>query len=352
MDRVNYKKVLAILFFVAFAAVSCWATCESLHLLLPQFPVFFCWIVTIGFFIVASIGTKLIVDSFNQNIFIEKRGARLVGGIIILVVFWIICSMPTNTHTFFYRSVIDSKVAQDISNTKGYLDQIRNNTVIENLYQARCTEVKNKVDIKLGELQAEICNEANPGFGAKSKEILREFAEILGVAKIDPLTYRGTSVQERNKLVDAYRSKMYTLLESKKQSIANELKAVDENTYKAQATTDYKNLCVVEDAIDQENLDVNNAEDIKQINDILTKSYATIRTYEKHVTFPSDEEKENYTASDQVTKVKRMLSVIDVWRDYLNGGYEGQGFAFWIIISILVDIAAFIFFDIAFKQED
>lgn len=352
MDRVNYKKILSIVFFAAFAAVSCWATSESLHLLLPDFPVIFCWIITIGFFIVASIGTKLIVDSFNQNIFIEKRGTRLVSGIIILIVFWIICSMPTNTHTFFYRSVIDGKVSQDISNTKGYLDQIRNNTVIEELIQARCNELQKKVEIKLGELKAEICNEANPGFGSKSKEILREFAELFGVDRIEPLTYKFASVQERNKLVDAYRAKMLTLMESKKQSIANELKATDEKTYTSQATTDYQNLCIAEDAIEQGNLNVNDADDIKQINDILSKSYATIRTYEKHVTFPSEEEKALYTANDQVTKVKKMLSVIDVWRDYLNGGYEGQGFAFWIIISILVDIAAFIFFDIAFKQED
>ena len=47
-----------------------------------------------------------------------------------------------------------------------------------------------------------------------------------------------------------------------------------------------------------------------------------------------------------------MISVFDVWKDFLNGEYKGHGFLFWIIISILVDIAAFIFFDIAFKKRD
>ena len=47
-----------------------------------------------------------------------------------------------------------------------------------------------------------------------------------------------------------------------------------------------------------------------------------------------------------------MLSVIDVWKDYLMGKYEGRGFIFWIVISLLVDVAAFIFFDLAFKKND
>ena len=47
-----------------------------------------------------------------------------------------------------------------------------------------------------------------------------------------------------------------------------------------------------------------------------------------------------------------MISVFDVWEDFFAGEYAGNGFAFWIIISILVDIAAFIFFDLAFKKRE
>ena len=47
-----------------------------------------------------------------------------------------------------------------------------------------------------------------------------------------------------------------------------------------------------------------------------------------------------------------MLSVIDVWKDFIAGKYEGRGFAFWVIVAILVDIAAFVFFDITFKKRE
>lgn len=100
MNENKFLKVFCLLAFLAFAAVSCWATAESLHLLLPSWPLAMCWVVTIGFFFIASWGTKMIVDSLNQKIYLEKRGLRLLGGIFILLVFWLACSMPTNTHTF------------------------------------------------------------------------------------------------------------------------------------------------------------------------------------------------------------------------------------------------------------
>lgn len=107
MEQKNYLKLVWTVAFIAFAAVSCWATAESLHLLLSSWPLAMCWVVTVGFFIIASLGTKMIVDSLNQNIYLEKRGLRLIGGIVIVLIFWLICSMPTNTHTFLYRTVIN-----------------------------------------------------------------------------------------------------------------------------------------------------------------------------------------------------------------------------------------------------
>lgn len=97
--------------------------------------------------------------------------------------------------------------------------QIRDNVTTESRIQIRLAELEKKIDVKLGELKAEIENDANPGFGPKAKEILRQFVEILGVAKIEPLTFRGTSVQDRQRLYDAYRSKMYILMKAKKMNI-------------------------------------------------------------------------------------------------------------------------------------
>lgn len=67
MNGNKFLKIFGLLGFLAFAAVSCWATAESLHLLLSSWPLALCWAVTIGFFFIASWGTKMIADSLNQK---------------------------------------------------------------------------------------------------------------------------------------------------------------------------------------------------------------------------------------------------------------------------------------------
>lgn len=351
MEQNNYLKLIWVIAFIAFAAVSCWATSESLHLLLSSWPIAMCWVVSIGFFIIAALGTKMIVDSLNLNIYLEKRGIRLVGGVLIVLVFWLICSMPTNTHTFFYRTVINDKVNTDISTTRGYLGQIKNNTNNKTQATIKVNELKNNVDVLLGELEAEIKNEVNPGFGPKSKEILRKFATLLSVDKIEPLSFKGTSRQDRERLCDAYRTKIYLLAENRTTNIMAHILSPNAENIK-EVKRDDENLALVKKYIGDKTISLNDAEDIEDVCDKLNTSYNTVKKNRDFVNFASKTDEAIYTADSPVTKVKRMISVFDVWEDFIKGEYSGHGFMFWIIISILVDIAAFIFFDMAFKKQE
>ena len=354
MEQKNYLKLVWVLSFIAFASVSCWATAESLHLLLPSWPAAMCWIVTVGFFIIASIGTKMIVDSLNQNVYIEKRGAHLIGGIILTLLFWLVCSMPTNTHTFFYRTLINDKVSADISMTRGYLGQIKNNTNNKDQAELKVKELVGDVNSLLGELESEIMNEANPGFGPKSKEILRKFAVLFGIDKIEPLSHKGTSKQDRQRLCDAYRKKMLILVESKANNIRAQISSPTADNLKEVNAID-ENLALVKKYIADGTIDLNDPVDITGENGVCEKindGYNAIKKNKNFVIFDSDADEAIYTADNPVTKVKRMVSVFDVWHDYIKGEYAGHGFGFWIIISILVDIATFIFFDLAFKKTD
>lgn len=337
--------------FIVFAAVSCWATTESLHLLLPSLPIIFCWAITIGFFFIASWGTKMIANSLNQNVYMQKRGTTLIGGVIIVLIFWLFCSMPTNTHTFFFRNLIDQKVTNDIALTQGYLSQIKDNTVTEGRIQARCAEVENQIHTKLQSLEAEIKNPLNPGNGPETEKILGEVAQILGVAKINKLSGAGNSVNERKKLYDAYRKAILLQLDNKKMNIRKEMLPSNDN-YRKVAAKDWKNLELTKKYIDDGQLSLTDADDVKKVCDNLNQSYSSIKTYQQFVDFKDENDKETYTTANPQTKVSRLLSVYDVWVDFLTGKEGGRAFAFWVIISILVDIAAFIFFDIAFRKKE
>lgn len=345
-------KLLYLVAFVALAGVSCWATAESLHMLLDTWPVVFCWIVTIAFFIIASLGTKLIVDSLNQNVYVEKRGAKLILGIVITLVFWLVCSMPTNTHTFFYRSVANSIAKDDIQTTSGYLNQLVNDTQTENKIKEKQTELDNKVKAKLTDLETEIKNDANPGFGPNAKEILRQFAELLDVPKVDPISYKSTSVQQRAKLVDMYRQKIYALEETRKDAIRASMTAANKAEYQKKARTDVKNLEFIAEEMNNNPSALNDVMFAHEVDNRLLAGYATIKTYNDFISFQSESDTEKYVTEHPITKLKRLMSVFDVWRDVLTGQYKGHGFIFWILISILVDIAAFIFFDLTFKKRE
>lgn len=351
MNDNKFLKISTIVGFIAFAAVSCWATAESLHLLLPDLPAAICWAVTIGFFFIASWGTKMITDSLNQNIYMEKRGSNLIIGVIIVLVFWLLCSMPTNTHTFFYRNLINDRVSSDIATTQGYLSQIKDNTVTDARIQAKCTEIENQVDAKLQSLEGEIKNPLNPGNGPETEKILGEIAQILGVASINKLSGTGSSVEERKRLYQAYREVILMQLENKKLNIKKAMTPSNSN-YRKVADKDWKNLDLTKKYIDEGTIVLTNADDTKKVCDKLNQGYATIKTYQQFVDFKNDADKELYTCDNPETKVKRLLSVYDVWIDFISGKLGGLSFVFWILISILVDVAAFIFFDIAFKKRN
>lgn len=353
MEENKTLKIISLCGFAIFAAVSCWATAESLHLLLPSWPSFMCWAVTIGFFVIASIGTKLIVDSFNQNIYLEKRGHRLIGGILLTLVFWLICSMPTNTHTFFYRTAAPDIVTQDLALTKSYLQQLRDNVKNETEIKEKLDSLERGVNSGVTALFNEIENMAQPGFGPRAKAILIEIAKDLLVSRIPELSYQGTTASQQKALKDQYNAMIGELLNNRKSELRTNYTDPQEKLFMPEAAKAIEIIESIEDSVMQ--MDANGVVDnnlIAQADIALQKGYTTIKNYADYVTFKSDSDKELYTADNLVTKTTKLLSVIDVWKDFLAGKHAGRGFVFWIVISILVDIAAFIFFDIAFKKRE
>ncbi len=83
---------------------------------------------------------------------------------------------------------------------------------------------------------------------------------------------------------------------------------------------------------------------------VLSESYGLINQYSDHLKF-KDNDQQVY-AGNTLSKTERMLSVWDVWMDFFDGKIARGKFVFWMIISILIDAAGFIFFDMAFKKEE
>ena len=90
---------------------------------------------------------------------------------------------------------------------------------------------------------------------------------------------------------------------------------------------------------------------ITQTEGVLQNSYSLIKNNKDYVVFNEGDEPV-YCAEKTTTRTRQLKNVIKVWQDYMGGKYKGMGFFYWIMISLLVDIGAFIFFDIAFRKEE
>ena len=342
MGKNKFLKIGSILFFVVLAAYSCYATEHSLHLLSPHLPVVLVWAITIAFFFVASYASKMIVDALNQNVYLENRKWHLIGGIVLMILFWLVVSMPTNTHTFFYNEQICDVVLSDITVTENYLDQIDKRQVTLKEYDSVEAEVNKKYE----ELNAEF-NGLGPsqrrGNGQYVMQRMREINNILG---------SNIPVDPRANIYDV------NILNRYNTSISKELKRVKREKYQAphsavdEAGRILDDLYVIEDTVKvMTSLGKPNEGIITQTEGVLQNAYSLIKNNKQYVVFNEGDEP-YYCAEKITTKTHQLKNVIKVWQDFLAGKYKGKGFFYWIMISLLVDLGAFIFFDLAFKKDD
>lgn len=345
----KFRVIGCSLAFLILAGISCWATEKSLHMLLPSaWPEILVWGITIAFFIVASIGTKLIVDSIMSTDFVDNRKGKLWGGILLVVFFWLLMSMPTNTHTFFYNDKIGSVITEDITTTNKYLQQIVDKGSGSTLVlDEEGKRIKDAVEEQRTHIVAQFNGDEPPykkGNGIKIGEHLKIINGIL-----------NSSIQQH----PDYNSQNPTILNGYHAEINKALEhTLRPHTISQQSVQAARNkqqrLTALSDSI-QDHIAVTSLseEEIRQCEKELKDGYNIISNNKTFIQFDKDTNDEAvYTKENSETRTKRMASVIDVFFiDFLQGKYPA-GFWYYVILSILLDIAAFIFFDIAFMKKN
>lgn len=212
-------------------------------------------------------------------------------------------------------------------------------------------KITRQVNSKLIDLEAEIDNPSNIGDGPKAKEILYEISQLLRCKPIATLSGTATTPQQRQARKAAYRTIVQNQLES---YIADLAKSADGKTSgdSKLAANSIKQIAQMQNVItDMKNQGCVDNDKIMQSDVVMQNGYAIIKNNSSAVNFQGQDE-QVYNADPLVTKTHRLLSVFDVWKDWLTTDkYDGHGFIFWVILSILVDVGAFIFFDLAFKNK-
>ena len=345
----KFRVIGSALAFLILAGISCWATEKSLHMLLPAgWPEILVWGITIAFFIVASIGTKLIADSLMSSDFIDNRKGKLIGGIILVVFFWLIMSMPTNTHTFFYNDKIGSVISKDIETTNKYLQQVVDlGTSSSMVLDEEGKQMKDAVEEQRLHIVAQFNGDEAPFKRGNGKEIGKHLENINKILNSsiqqdprynskEPSIINGYQVEINKALAHALRT--HTITEQSVQA------AIKQKTRLSALNDSFQNHLAMSNLSEDE---------IRQCEKELKDGYNIIATNKTFIQFDKNsDDEEIYTQENAETRTKRMSSVIDVFFvDFLKGKYPAS-FWYYVILSVLVDIAAFIFFDIAFMKQD
>lgn len=367
MTQNKFAKLFALGAFIAFMLISSWATVESLHLLLPSWPIPIFWVATLGIFFLASWGSKMVVDSFNQNLLIDNKGAHLIGGILMLLIFWIGFSLPTNTHTFFYRSVITDVLASDLTNTKNELEKLDDDNIATEIVTRDAQNYYNEVIALWGNLKAELESPEERGWGPKAEQaavaLETKLSTVGNPVKLQRIKFGSSTLAESRKIVNTLEPIVEELIEANIESrYMIRLYNVVQHKNKIDIKKNLYAINKIQDKINNNPSAAHN-EPTAGTNLVLTNSYRLISNYNDAVANEFGADKGNAdkikamqeTAAaykGNVTRTARLRSVIDVWKDYFSGKYDGQGFLFWVLLAVLVDIAGFFFYYLAFKRDE
>lgn len=359
MRTLNLGKIISIIAFIALAGFSCYWTAESLYIWQPSITFLGALVIAIVFYVIASICFSKMLKALDKHAdFYGKlfgRTGTLLLSILGLIVFWLCVSLPTNTHTLLYRASIKNVITTDLNRTEGYLLSLKDNNVeIRKINQ----DYKNKelaVDGLIQRLTDEIDNLSAVGIGPRFETVLVELDRVLSTGmthptKIQRVTNVGKTRTQWLATINYYQRQAYEQLsiyrtacdkkiaEIKQTMGSKELEKLIANN--KIAMTDIANMRGVDNTI------------IHAAVEDLNNSYAFIKTNSQYIDF-KDNDKHRYTRDGAMPEAKEMLSVPDVWKDYLTTDkYSGHGFIWWVLIALLVDIAGFIFFNIAFNNKN
>lgn len=359
MRQIDFKRILSIFIFLALAGFSCFWTAESLFIWQPSITIYGAWLIAIVFYLVASLcfsrflkGFEKYAD-FGQGLF-ASRGSHLFFGLVGLIIFWLMVSLPTNTHTLLYRASIKEIIKTDLTRTQFYLQSLKDNNVevkkIENAYKTK----KNAVDAIILRLEAEIDNPNAPGIGDRFESILVELDRILfegdkGDKKIQRVANTGIKRSGWLREINYYQSQAYEQLKLYRAKCDKEIEEVKRMMGSTTLEGLIKN-CEIALSDVNKMTGIDNRIIEAATND-LANGYSFIKANSQYLSF-KDRDKTRYTREGAMPEAKEMLSVPDVWKDYITTDkYNGHGFIWWVFIAFLVDLATFIFFNLGFSKK-
>ena len=294
------------------------------------------------------------MDAVHNDGSVDNPKAKLWGGIALLLLTWVIISLPTNAHTFFYKLQIKNVLTQDLTTTEVYTTQLAKRE-----YRAKPDEIFPKLR---EECQAELLkfkNEAT-GNGPSHLANIDKFS-LQHIDNINAKLGNEGKYSMYRPVITKNATTTRNEIQTAESSLNTVLDIIDKEKYRidtkfaSQARKDLDNIKIMQEVIDSlvqtGHLAYPSAEPyIKQAEGILSLAYTNINMHNEYVRFNNEDDEKLYTATNLETRTSRFLHPYKVMGDFFTGKIPFI-FIFWIILSILLDVLGFISFNLAFKKE-
>lgn len=342
----NSNKMGWLIGFLISALLSCWATSSSFMLMMPSIfssnvivRTVMVWALVLVIYVLASMALKWAIDALNNRETTSGWKGKFWGSIAVLAIAWLVVSLPTNAHTFFYKLRIGDVVLEDISTTEKYSHQLCERTVVNPEYYV----VESQADSIFRLFHDEVMGvNGHYGIDHRAQKIFSSLNEVLGSQ------YSITTPANSGNI-----SQLSNSLNQKHDEMARQLNRLKQDKYlvdrnlSQEACNDVEYLANMKDTIQNlvytNQISSSKAEDvISQTDGVLKDAYAHIKNSQEFVDF-AEGDSILYTAPNIETRTSRFLNPYSVLYDYFTGKIPFS-FTFWLILSIVIDLAGFFFF--------
>lgn len=339
------------------AALSCYLTTTSLSVIFPAMNILVIWGLAIVIYVIASMGFALMVEGYFKSHVLSHPKLMLWGGLVFFLIAWGI-SLPTNTHTPIYQWSVGDVVTEDLETTKIYSIQLRDKKNADLSRKAEYDSLSTVIYNKFNKFQSQVAtgisdnsSDGKSGFGRFANQYITEINSLLdkydNADEYKLVAPNATNKASKTELIDLLNDYEVKELNPKLEKLKKYMLYVsDEAAQKAERhVNNIDSMISVINALKVKGTISNdsNVKIIKNTSDMLKEAYNNIKANEKFVRFNNNQDKKLYTSSNGETKTYRLFNPFAAFCDLFSGKTPSYIFLY-LIIAVVIDMAAFIFF--------